>query len=298
MSKKTFVLSDESVNSYGFSIDTSKLKLERFKANPVMLYNHGQLVGRWENLTVKDGKLIGDPVFMEDETELEALKVKKRVDQNFVKGASIGVSILAVTERKGEAPVVEAEVFECSVCDIPSNANAVVLYDRDGMKLEGEHFKLTLDKFKYKPKKEEDSMKLNAESLKTLGLTGTPEESAIDAAIKEMSDKNVLLSDKLKASESAKAKALVDTALSEGRIKATQKESFEKLAAQDFDLAKTTLESLPKGKRLAGKEESERTDLDGDRDKWTFKDWREKDTAGLLAMKTENPDGYAAILKK
>ena len=87
MSKKTFVLSDGSKNSYGFAIDMAKLDLERFRANPVMLYNHGQLVGKWENLELKDGKLTGTPVFMSDESEEHALKIQNRVEKGFVNGA-------------------------------------------------------------------------------------------------------------------------------------------------------------------------------------------------------------------
>lgn len=38
--KKTFVLSDESVNSYGFRVLTDGIALDNFKKNPVMLWNH------------------------------------------------------------------------------------------------------------------------------------------------------------------------------------------------------------------------------------------------------------------
>ena len=40
MGKLTFVLHDESVNTYGFRMLTSGANLEEFKKNPVMLLNH------------------------------------------------------------------------------------------------------------------------------------------------------------------------------------------------------------------------------------------------------------------
>lgn len=65
--KHKFLVSDESVNSYGFKILTAGIKTERFMRNPVMLSQHensiGTLIGRWENLQVVDNQLYAEPVF-------------------------------------------------------------------------------------------------------------------------------------------------------------------------------------------------------------------------------------------
>ena len=71
---KTFILSDGSVNSYGFSVDMTNLHLERFRNNPVMLYNHYDLIGKWENLRVEDGKLLAEASFMDGDEEALAKK--------------------------------------------------------------------------------------------------------------------------------------------------------------------------------------------------------------------------------
>ena len=51
--KTTFVLTDESVNSYGYRVLTSGIKMEQFLKNPVMLYSHDNNrmpIGTWENV--------------------------------------------------------------------------------------------------------------------------------------------------------------------------------------------------------------------------------------------------------
>lgn len=293
---KQFVLSDSSVNSYGFSIDLAKLDLERFKKNPVLLYNHNQLVGKWEDLKIEDGKFIGTPVFMDDEDEKESLKIKKRVESGFLKGASLGINILSVEHKTGEAPVVEAEVYECSIVDIPSNKNAVVLFDKNHQKLEGKELKLALDSIEKKHKKE-DKMKLSALTITALALVPNFTEADVDTAVAKLSADKEDLQKQLNDIQKEKVENLVSTALSCGQITADQKEKFEKLALQDFDLAKETIGSLPKKKKLSGQEETSEEETE-DRSAWTFKEWREKDTAGLLKIKATEPTEYAKIIKK
>ncbi len=80
----TFVLSDESVNSYGNVVLTEGIDTTAFERNPVMLYMHnrdGNVIGRWENIRKEDKRLLGDAVF-DDSTELAAT-VKKQVEKGF-----------------------------------------------------------------------------------------------------------------------------------------------------------------------------------------------------------------------
>ena len=48
MEKNTFVISDESVNSYGYIVKTDGIDITAFERNPVMLYMHERktVVGR------------------------------------------------------------------------------------------------------------------------------------------------------------------------------------------------------------------------------------------------------------
>ena len=293
---KTFILSDSTTNSYGFQIDMSKLKLDRFISNPVMLYNHKELVGKWDNIRLEDGKLLAEPSFMEDEKEDFALKIQKRVLEGFVNGASIGINVLSVDKKDGTPPKVEAELFECSVCDIPSNMNAIRLYNDKGEQLQGESFQLALQAITTTNKTTTD-MELNSTSYKTLGLESNAETTAIDTAILALCDERNTLQAQLKAIEKEKVDTLISTALSEGRFLADKKEQFTELANQNFELAASTIATLPKKQTLAGKEQLSGKNNDDTAD-WSFADWREKDTPGLLAIKSEDPNRYAEILKK
>ena len=71
MGNVTFIVSDESVNSYGMIILTAGIDTSRFEQNPVMLYMHERatIVGRWENIRKENDKLLADAVF-DDSTPL------------------------------------------------------------------------------------------------------------------------------------------------------------------------------------------------------------------------------------
>lgn len=65
MNKYTFILSDESVNSYGQIILTEGINIERFAKNPVMLYMHERntVIGRWDNIRKEGKQLLADAFF-------------------------------------------------------------------------------------------------------------------------------------------------------------------------------------------------------------------------------------------
>lgn len=131
--KITFVLSDESVNSYGFVVLTSGIDTTQFERNPVMLYMHnrdGNVIGRWENIRKEGKRLLGDAVF-DDSTELAAT-VKKQVENGFLRCVSIGIEEIAIEDLNGIQTVTKCRLIEVSIVDIPSNANAVKLYRRSG----------------------------------------------------------------------------------------------------------------------------------------------------------------------
>ena len=95
----TFILSDTSkTNSYGFRIAMEGMDTSRFRENPVMLYRHNDddVIGRWHNLRVDDGRLLADAEFDQDD-ELAA-KVAGKVERGFIKGCSMGIWIKDMQE--------------------------------------------------------------------------------------------------------------------------------------------------------------------------------------------------------
>lgn len=148
--QKTFILSDESLNSHGYWIRTEGIDLKSFKKNPVMLWNHNRSwsnttdtqlpIGHWENLRIEDGQLLGDPVF--DLNDPFAAKIAKKVEQGDLRSCSVGLEATELSEapahlKPGQTrrTVTKCRLLEVSICDIPANSNAVALY-RDGKYIE------------------------------------------------------------------------------------------------------------------------------------------------------------------
>lgn len=133
MNKYTFILSDESVNSYGQIILTDGINTERFAKNPVMLYMHERntVIGRWDNIRKEDKKLLAD-AFFDANIEL-ARTVKAQVDNGVLRAVSIGVNNAEVKTVNGVETIVKCELQEASLVDIPANANAIKLKNKSKM---------------------------------------------------------------------------------------------------------------------------------------------------------------------
>ena len=205
----TFVLSDESVNSYGFVVLTEGIDTSAFERNPVMLYMHnrdGNVIGRWENIR-KDGKrLLGDAVF-DDSTELAAT-VKKQVEKGFLRSVSIGIEQIATEELNGVQTVTKCRLIEASIVDIPSNENAVKLFRRTGG-------------YVY--------------NLKELETDNTPEDlkTALIALLgleKDADDKDIIEAVKMAIEGKETPEEAVDAAIMGGYIDAAQRGTFIALA--------------------------------------------------------------------
>lgn len=205
----TFVLSDESVNSYGFVVLTDGIDTSAFERNPVMLYMHnrdGNVIGRWENIR-KDGKsLLGDAVF-DDSTELAAT-VKKQVEKGFLRSVSIGIEQIATEELNGVQTVIKSRLIEVSIVDIPSNENAVKLFRRTG----GYVYNL-----------KELEVDNAPEDLKTALIALLGLESSAD-------DKDIIEAVKMAVEGKETPEEAVDAAITNGYVDAAQRGTFIALA--------------------------------------------------------------------
>lgn len=150
--KKTFVVSsDDVVNSYGFRVLTDGIETKLFEKNPVGLFNHnrdniftndytGPIV-QWSNLQKLKEGLHADAEFDTDDPKGKV--IANKVDKGFLRGASIGIRIIETSEDpklmlpgQKYPTVTRCELREISVVDIPSNPNALALYDNDGNRIE------------------------------------------------------------------------------------------------------------------------------------------------------------------
>lgn len=127
--KHTFLVSDESQNSHGFTVLTEGINTDNFVKNPIMLYMHerANVIGRWENLEKKEGKLYADAIF--DTSSQKGKEVAAKVENGFLKAASIGITFNRTDLQ--DNIVKASNLLEISVVDIGSNANALKLYNAE-----------------------------------------------------------------------------------------------------------------------------------------------------------------------
>ena len=97
-----------------------------------------------------------------------------------------------------------------------------------------------------------------------------------------------------------KATELVALAIKEGRITADKKESFERLALNDYDMAKTTLEAIPAKESLSAKvtHSTGRTAVADGRKDWTYLKWAKEDPEGLKRLKADDPEAFEELKKR
>ena len=309
---KRIVISDESINSYGFWVVTSGIELEAFLKNPVMLWNHNrddhgtadaQLpIGIWKDLRIENGVLTGEPVF--DETDEFAVKIKKKYEAGILNACSMGFVPLEWSDapemlKQGQtrATVTRSRLMEISICDIPSNANAtVVLYDENSktINLSDLPNKALGPKINDMPK--EIALKLG------LDENASPEAcvEAIqkkDERIATLEAENKTLKEHEKAGNDAKkaeAVRLLDDAVKSGRIDAKSRPQFEKLFELDHEAAKAALAEMPARQPLTAQPPKGDAGSD-ERSSWNYLDWMKKDPEGLRKMKTEDPDRFKTL---
>lgn len=144
---KRIILSDSSLNRYGYRVLTEGIDYSAFAKNPILLYMHFRdegspywgtykAIGHWEDIRVEDGVLSAEPVF--DKVDELSQTIAAKFEAGTFNAASISIRILATSSEKeflvpGQTreTVTKCELMEASIVDIPANANAVRLYDRD-----------------------------------------------------------------------------------------------------------------------------------------------------------------------
>lgn len=123
------VASTAAEDSYG-EVVAQQWKLERYLANPVVLYSHESRelpIGRAENVRVEDGKLLATLVFATGTERAE--EVWNLVQQGMLKGVSVGFRPHTTRweKRDGREILVldDNELLEISITPIPANPEAL-----------------------------------------------------------------------------------------------------------------------------------------------------------------------------
>ncbi len=320
LKKHTFILSDQTINAFNFVVLTSGIKLDFFKKNPVMLYDHdkSKILGRWENIRVEGTQLLADAIF--DEKDPEALKMYEKVEQGMLNCVSIGFEpievVMGIEGFENNPVVIESSIKEASLTPLPANESALRLYDKDGVVLSSDQVLTLLSK-----NQNNLSMKKLQFFVAALSLAATATEDDVLNSVTALSKKagdleteietlkadKVELSAKLTASElkvseveTSKIATLIGDAITSGKLTADKKEQFETLAKTNFDLAKTVIDGLPARKSLSATIEGAKA---GDVASKTFEGWglkklHKEAPLELARIKAAEPDRYQQLLKE
>ena len=137
--ERQYVLSDSTVNEYGFRLLTSGYQIDSFQKNPIGYYMHRRedgIVLKWEDLRVEDDKVLGTPVI--NLSNGRGLQTCSEAENGFLNAASVGhIVVLEYSMEKemmlpGQTGPTITKWYnkECSLVDIPGNCNALTtLYD-------------------------------------------------------------------------------------------------------------------------------------------------------------------------
>lgn len=320
-----FVLNDENVrNSYGFKITTAGIYLGRFEANPVMLDSHynsnSGVIGKWKDIQNNNVTLSADTVF--NLSDANAKSISEKVDGGFINGASMGVSFQKSDLKmvNGELTLTKCELLEASIVAVPSNASALKLYVDGEAMTDFDVQTLCLSVAQEAPvvtpkqqQTNENKMSLKLSQLAFIALgfsqsTTEASETEINTAVLALQNAKTEAENKAKAAElklsayedQAKANQLtlstklVDDAIASGRITADKKQTFLDLATSNFDLAKTTIESIPAKKSFSASIQNSTSGLEGIT---KMEDFQKLSYEEQISLKENHPDNYQLILK-
>lgn len=253
---KPFRLIDNSMTLHGLAFDMQGARMERFTANPVMLYMHnrGVVIGKWNDLKADELGYLATPEF--DEEDELGKNVSRKVEKGFLKACSLGV-IVHKAEMVGDvATATDWEPYEGSIVDAGSNAHALLLYSTGGDVIKDtekhiQNLTLNIMSIEKKPDAVVTVVDLKGIAL-AAGLAEDATETSVVAKVSELTSQNATLSAKVTAMElaaetqkTADIKSLLDSAVAAKKINATQRAHYETLAATNFVAVKDIVDSLP-----------------------------------------------------
>ena len=304
--RKRFLLSDESINTFGFWILLSGLDLTQAKKNCPLFYNHRTWevpCGHVENIELKNGRLEGD-IVIDGGNEIEKEYIRK-IENGDIKGCSIGADPIEWSEdskylkpSQRRATLTKGLLFEVSLAPLPGNQNALAL--RNGTDM------ITLDAEKTMDFIPELKTKTNMEELAIL-LGMDKNSTALQLC-------NALKPILLKAANADALQKVVDEQLTEG-LTEDQKKFYLELSKTDVnkaleyvklskaaapaatdDAPVVTLQSkTEKLSDLIQKNKPAQLAADAE-GKNTFDYLQKKNPVELGRIKAEEPDNYKALV--
>lgn len=316
---KEMVINTSGLNCYKGRVLTAGIDLTQFNRNPILLFMHrrafdGTLpIGRVENMRIDGDKLIGTPVF--DENDPFAKQIADKWEHGFLRMCSAGLEILETSvdpadllEGQTRATVTRSRLEEVSIVDIGGNDDALQL--RHAGKLltlaaDEASDVLPLVELAAPNAKETDNAdpsansnplnknKMNKETLQLLGLGDNATEQEIHERVK-------LLKEKADGAERLQLTAIeqaVDTAIAEKRLTGDKRDHFIELGKKaGVESLRETLQLMQPARKPSDVIEP-KTDQPAGGERVTFAKLSEVPADQLEKLRTENRKEYARLYK-
>lgn len=313
---KEFVISDDAVlNDRGFRVITSGIRLERFIKNPLLLFMHARpsrwelkkdsvlAIGTVENLRIEGTRLIGTPVF--DEDDEFAKKIMDKVEKGIYRMVSPGLEPITMSsDEKYLLPgqryesVVECDLIEISIADIGSNPNSLALYKsekEDYVILSSEQITSVVQAIKSNESNPEiNNMKKIALAL---GMSENATEDELVAKINENKNANTALATEVETIRLNAITKAVDTAIADKRFTADQKEEMIALGKTvGVDKLQSVIELMKPATKPTDHLNGGSNGKGGD-DTITLASLMKEGVKVLELFKTDHPEKYAELYK-
>lgn len=318
---KEVIISTSGLNCYGGRVLTSGIDLTQFQKNPLLLWMHRRSfdrdampIGRIDNLRIDGDRLIGTPVF--DQNDEFAKKIESKWENGFLRMASAGIEIIETSDApehllQGQTrrTITRCRLEEVSIVDMGGNDEALQLYDRSGkvLKLAAGEDSDALPLLA--PEKNDDptgtapdgkadnqtnksTQNMNKEILQLLGLSETATEQEAVGALRLLKEK----ADKVETLQLASITAVVDGAIAEKRITADKKAHFVNIGkAAGIDSLRETLSLMQPVRKPT--EVIRQTDTPRDDEPKTYAKLSDVPAAEMEKLREEKPQDYERLYK-
>lgn len=318
---KEVIISTSGLNCYGGRVLTSGIDLTQFQKNPLLLWMHRRSfdrdampIGRIDNLRTDGDRLIGTPVF--DQNDEFAKKIESKWENGFLRMASAGIEIIETSDApehllQGQTrrTITRCRLEEVSIVDMGGNDEALQLYDRSGKVLklaageDNDALPLLAPEKKDDPsgtapdgkdnnQTKKSTQSMNKEFLQLLGLSETATEQEAVGALRLLKEK----ADKVETLQLASITAVVDGAIAEKRITADKKEHFVNIGkAAGIDSLRTTLSLMQPVRKPT--EVIHQTDAPRDDEPKTYAKLSDVPADQLEKLREERPQDYERLYK-
>jgi hypothetical protein len=318
---KEVIISTSGLNCYGGRVLTSGIDLTQFQKNPLLLWMHRRSfdrdampIGRIDNLRTDGDRLIGTPVF--DQNDEFAKKIESKWENGFLRMASAGIEIIETSDApehllQGQTrrTITRCRLEEVSIVDMGGNDEALQLYDRSGKVLklaageDNDALPLLAPEKKDDPsgtapdgkdnnQTKKSTQSMNKEILQLLGLSETATEQEAVGALRLLKEK----ADKVETLQLASITAVVDGAIAEKRITADKKEHFVNIGkAAGIDSLRTTLSLMQPVRKPT--EVIHQTDAPRDDEPKTYAKLSDVPADQMEKLREERPQDYERLYK-